>query len=66
LKADKSSSDRIVFDAEMAPGNLIQLTREEALSLGPDKLASVLESPERMARDVHGLLKVISAVNAIR
>src|SRR5947209_5125942 len=50
----------------MAPGNLVQLSREEALSLGPDKLASVLESPARMARDVHGLLKVVSAINAIR
>src|SRR2546429_9681986 len=50
----------------MALGNLIQLSREEALSVGPDKLASVLESPGRMARDVHGLLKVISALNSIR
>src|SRR5438876_5932 len=50
----------------MALGNLIQLSREEALSVGPDKLASVLESPGRMARDVHGLLKLVSAVNAIQ
>jgi len=66
LKTDTSTSDRIVFDAEMALGNLIQLSREEALSVGPDKLASVLESPGRMARDVHGLLKLVSAVNAIQ
>src|SRR5690349_12291092 len=50
----------------MAPGNLVQLSREEALSSGPEKLASVLESPGRMAHDVHGLLKVVGAVNAIR
>ncbi len=66
MKTDTSTSDRIVFDAEMALGNLIQLSREEALSVGPDKLASVLESPGRMARDVHGLLKLVSAVNAIQ
>jgi two-component system, NtrC family, response regulator HydG len=66
LNADVSTCDRIVFDAEMAPGNLVQLSREEALSSGPEKLASVLESPGRMAHDVHGLLKVVGAVNAIR
>ena len=48
------------------PANVVQLRREEGLYFAPDKLASVLESPGRMARDVHGLLKVISALNSIR
>ena len=50
----------------MVPASVVQVRREEVLYLEPDKLASVLESPARMARDVHGLLKVLSAINAIR
>ena len=50
----------------MVPANVFQLRREDALYLEPDKLASVLESPDRMARDVQGLLKVVSAINSIR
>lgn len=50
----------------MVPASMVHLRREEALYLQPDRLASVLESPARMARDVQGLLKVVSAINAIR
>jgi len=50
----------------MMPQSVVQLRREDALCLEPEKFASVLESPARMARDVQGLLKVVSAMNAIR
>src|SRR5205807_4307885 len=66
LKPAPCIADRIELDAALVPANVVQLRREEGLYLGPDKLASVLESPGRMARDVHGLLKVISAINSIR
>jgi len=66
LNSSASSADRIQFDATMVPASMVHLRREEALYLQPDRLASVLESPARMARDVQGLLKVVSAINAIR
>ena len=66
MKPAPCIADRIHLDAALVPANVVQLRREEGLYLGPDKLASVLESPGRMARDVHGLLKVISAINSIR
>src|SRR5207237_8302755 len=66
LNSSASSADRIRFDATMVPASMVHLRREEALYLQPDKLASVLESPARMARDVQGVLKVVSAINAIR
>ena len=61
-----SSTGRIQFDEQMVPTTVVQLRREEALYLEPEKLASVLESPARMARDAQGLLKVVGAINATR
>jgi transcriptional regulator with GAF, ATPase, and Fis domain len=66
LKASSCNAERVQLDAAMVPANVFQLRREDALYLEPDKLASVLESPERMARDVQGLLKVVCAINSIR
>ena len=66
MKLAPCIADRIQLDAALVPANVVQLRREEGLYLEPEKLASVLESPGRMARDVHGLLKVISAINSIR
>ena len=64
--ADRAPADRIQFDTAMIPAGVVELRREEALCIGSDELASVLESPARMARDVQGLLKVVSAINSIR
>lgn len=66
MKPAPCIAERIQLDAALVPANVVQLGREEGLYFAPDKLASVLESPGRMARDVHGLLKVISALNSIR
>ncbi len=66
MKPAPCIAERIQLDAALVPANVVQLRREEGLYFAPDKLASVLESPGRMARDVHGLLKVISALNSIR
>lgn len=66
MKPTPCIADRIQLDAALVPANVVQLRREEGLYLGPEKLASVLESPGRLARDVHGLLKVVSALNSIR
>ena len=66
VRSDSVPADRIQFDALMTPAGVVELRREEALCIGCDELASVLESPARMARDVQGLLKVVSAINTIR
>jgi transcriptional regulator with GAF, ATPase, and Fis domain len=66
LKPSPCSAQRVQLDATMTPANVVQLHREEALYLEPDKLASILQSPDRMARDVQGLLRFVSAINSIR
>jgi transcriptional regulator with GAF, ATPase, and Fis domain len=66
LKADPCGAERIKLDTTMVPASVVQLRREEALYFEPEKLAGVLESPERMARDVQRLVRVISAMNSIR
>jgi two-component system, NtrC family, response regulator HydG len=75
LKAEPASAerprgewiaDRVQFDATMVPSGVVQLRREEALCIGSEEFASVLESPARMARDVQCLLKVVNAINSIR
>jgi transcriptional regulator with GAF, ATPase, and Fis domain len=66
LNQPAAKTDKIYFDAAMLADNVLHIRREEALYFEPQKLASVLESPARMARDVHGLLKILTAINAIR
>jgi transcriptional regulator with GAF, ATPase, and Fis domain len=65
LKSTTDIAGRVQLDATMVPANVVQLPRE-ALYLEPEKLASELESPGRLARDVQGLLKVVSALSSIR
>jgi transcriptional regulator with GAF, ATPase, and Fis domain len=61
-----ASSECVYFDAEITPKTVVQLRREEALYIEPEKLFSAPESPARIARDLQGLLKVITALNSIR
>jgi transcriptional regulator with GAF, ATPase, and Fis domain len=48
------------------PRTVVRLSREEVFYFDPNRLVSVLESPTRMARDIHELLKIITAISAIR
>lgn len=66
MKASPCSSERIQLDSSMTPANLVRLRREEALYSKPEDLTQVLESSERMARDVLGLVRVLTALNSIR
>ena len=66
VQVEPTPTDRIQFDSTMVPSGVIQLRREEAFCLGSAELAALLESPDRMARDVQGLLKVLNAINSIR
>jgi transcriptional regulator with GAF, ATPase, and Fis domain len=66
VKTDQCSAERIKLDTTMVPASVVQLRREEALYFEPENLAYVLESPERMARDMRGLVRVIGAMNSIR
>ena len=59
-------SSRIQFEPAIVPRTVVCLSREEVFYFDPNKLISVLESPERMARDIHELLKIITAISAIR
>jgi transcriptional regulator with GAF, ATPase, and Fis domain len=61
-----ASDERVQFDTAMAPQTVVQLRREEALYMEPEKLLSSPDSPARIARDLQGLLKVITALNSIR
>ena len=64
--AERGSTVRVQFDSTLVPAGVTLLRREDALCIGSEELAAVLESPARMARDVQGLLKVVSAINSIR
>jgi two-component system, NtrC family, response regulator HydG len=66
VKTNPSSAERIQLDSTLVPASVVQLRREEALYSELEKLACVLESPKRMAHDVQGLVKVLTAVNSIR
>jgi transcriptional regulator with GAF, ATPase, and Fis domain len=61
-----ATDERVQFDARMTPHTVVQLRREEALYLEPQKLAAAGEPSSRIARDLQGLLKVITALNSIR
>src|SRR5438477_9738463 len=66
LSQPAPANDGICFDAAIVSRTVTALSPRDAVYLQPQQVLSLLDSPARMAREIPGRLRVITAINTIR